>query len=36
MSTIPEIEQAIERLSPEELRSLREWFAEYDSAAWDR
>lgn len=28
MSTVPEIEAAIERLSPEEQRHLREWFLE--------
>ena len=28
MSTLPEIEAAIEQLSPEEQRQLREWFQE--------
>jgi hypothetical protein len=36
MSTIVEIEQAIERLSPEELRLFRAWFAERDALEWDR
>jgi hypothetical protein len=36
MSTIPEIEEAIERLSPEELRELRAWFVERDATEWDR
>jgi hypothetical protein len=36
MSTIAEIEQALERLSPEELARFRQWFAEFDSDQWDR
>lgn len=36
MSTIAEIEQAIERLRPDELAKLREWFAQFDAAQWDR
>jgi hypothetical protein len=36
MSTAAEIERAIEQLSPEELARLRQWFAEFDSARWDR
>lgn len=36
MSTVDEIESAIERLSPEELASLRAWFAAYDARLWDR
>ncbi len=36
MSTIQEIEQAVRRLSPEDLAAFRAWFAEYDAAAWDR
>ncbi len=35
MSTAIEIERAIERLPPEELARLREWFAEFDGARWD-
>ena len=35
MSTA-EIEQAIEKLSPEELAHLRAWFAQFDAARWDR
>lgn len=35
MSTVPEIERAIERLPAEELARLRAWFAEYDAAHWD-
>jgi hypothetical protein len=36
MSTATEIEQAIEKLPPEELARLRAWFAEFDGARWDR
>jgi len=32
---LSEIEDAIERLSPEELREFRRWFAEYDAQQWD-
>ncbi|MFN7562438.1 MAG: hypothetical protein ACK5TH_11715 [Prosthecobacter sp.] len=31
MSTVLEIEKAIERLPGEQLGELREWFAEYDA-----
>ena len=34
--TIQEIEQAIHKLSPEELAAFRRWFAEFDAEAWDR
>jgi hypothetical protein len=36
MSPVETIERQIEQLSPEELASLRDWFAQYDAAAWDR
>ncbi|HEY1684971.1 MAG TPA: hypothetical protein VGG19_09420 [Tepidisphaeraceae bacterium] len=36
MANVAEIEQAIEQLSPEELRVFRKWFAERDAAEWDR
>jgi hypothetical protein len=36
MSTIQEIEQAVSKLSREELSSFREWFADFDAEAWDR
>lgn len=36
MSTIEEIEGAIRRLSSAELDAFRNWFAEFDAAAWDR
>ena len=35
MSSIAEIEKAVEQLAPEELMKFREWFAEYDAAQWD-
>jgi len=36
MTTIREIENALRQLSAGELASFRAWFAEFDSAAWDR
>jgi hypothetical protein len=36
MSTATDIERAIEQLPPEELARLRQWFAEFDGARWDR
>ena len=36
MSSVPDIEQAIRQLSPEELAEFRGWFAEFDGDAWDR
>ena len=36
MSTIAEIEDAVRRLSPEELAAFREWFVQLDAEAWDR
>lgn len=30
-----EIERAIKQLSPEELTKFRQWFVEFDAAAWD-
>jgi hypothetical protein len=36
MSTIEEIEDAVRRLSAQELAAFRTWFAEFDAAAWDR
>lgn len=35
MSTATEIERAIEKLPPEELARLREWFAKFDGDRWD-
>ncbi len=36
MSGVNEIEEAILRLTPNELDAFRTWFAECDAAAWDR
>jgi hypothetical protein len=36
MSTVREIEQAIRALGPNDLASLRDWFAAYDAEVWDR
>jgi hypothetical protein len=36
MSPVETIERQIEQLSADELARLREWFAQYDAAAWDR
>ena len=36
MSKIEELEQKVQALSPEELAQFREWFQEFDWAAWDR
>ena len=36
MSSVEEIEHAVQGLSPEQLAAFRAWFVEYDSAAWDR
>lgn len=36
MSSVNEIEDAVLRLTPAELDVFRAWFAEFDSAAWDR
>jgi len=36
MSSITEIERAVQQLPPEELAKFREWFAEFDGTAWDR
>jgi len=36
MSRVESIESEIAALSYEELAALREWFIEFDAAAWDR
>lgn len=36
MSSIKEIEEAIEKLPPEGLAQFRAWFSEFDAALWDR
>jgi hypothetical protein len=35
MSSVEEIEAAIERLSSQELSTFRTWFSTYDAARWD-
>ncbi len=35
MSRVEEIEQAVERLTPDDLRRFREWFHERDQHLWD-
>jgi hypothetical protein len=36
MSKIEELEQKVKALTREELARFREWFLEFDWAAWDR
>ena len=36
MGKVENIEGQIQELSPEELATLRKWFAEFDAEAWDR
>ena len=36
MSTLQEIEKAVQDLSPDQLAAFREWFVEYDQALWDK
>ena len=36
MSRVEQIEGQIQQLTAEELTSLREWFAAFDAASWDR
>jgi hypothetical protein len=35
MSELEKLEEHIERLSPEELKEFRAWFAEFDARVWD-
>lgn len=35
MSTVNEIEQAVQRLPPQELARFRDWFLQYDMEQWD-
>jgi len=35
MSEIEQLEQRIEKLSPEDLAIFRAWFLEFDARAWD-
>jgi len=36
MSTVEEIEEAVRRLSADDLAVFRAWFAQLDAAVWDR
>ncbi len=36
MSNVDQLEDAVRRLSPDELAAFRTWFAEYDAALWDK
>ena len=36
MSTVEELEAAVQRLSPEDRAAFRAWFAEFDADEWDR
>ena len=36
MSSVHEIETAVSKLSRRELLAFREWFSEFDAAAWDK
>lgn len=36
MSTVEEIEAAIQQLSPDQMAAFRAWYAEFDANAWDR
>ena len=35
MSTVQEIEAAVEQLNANELESFRSWFSSFDAAQWD-
>src|SRR5580698_2015730 len=36
MSSVHEIETAVSKLSRQELLAFRDWFSEFDAAAWDK
>lgn len=36
MSSVHEIETAVRKLSRDELLTFRDWFSEFDAAAWDQ
>lgn len=36
MTKVEQLEREVEKLTPEELASFRDWFAEYDWQVWDR
>jgi hypothetical protein len=35
MSEVEQLEQRIEKLSPQDLAKFRAWFVEFDARAWD-
>jgi hypothetical protein len=36
MSMVQEVEQAVSRLSPEDLARFRQWFERFDAKVWDK
>ena len=36
MTRMEKLEREIQKLSPQELADLRDWFRKYDAEAWDR
>jgi hypothetical protein len=36
VSTVEEIEKAVQSLAPDQLAAFRAWFAEFDADIWDR
>ncbi len=36
MTRVEQLEREVEKLTPEELASFRDWFTEYDWQVWDR
>ena len=36
MSSVHEIETAVSKLSRQELLAFRDWFSQFDAAAWDK
>ena len=36
MSTLQDVEKAVQELSPDQLAAFRAWFVEYDQALWDK
>ena len=36
MTSVREIEQAVQQLAGADLAAFRQWFAEFDAGAWDR
>lgn len=36
LETIKDIEKAVEKLTPDDLKKFRSWFFEFDQKKWDR